>query len=166
MSTADEKRRKESGETAPAGARFGDIIYRSKEIADVVHDATKAALRNIPVLIEGESGTGKELLARAIHNDSPRADKPFEVVNCGAIPAELVESQFFGHTKGAFTGAVADSIGAFKSADGGTIFLDEIGELPLPAQVALLRPLQEGENRRVGDNKTEQVDVRVIAATV
>ena len=118
------------------------------------------------MLIEGESGTGKELLARAIHNDSPRADKPFEVVNCGAIPAELVESQFFGHTKGAFTGAVADSIGAFKSADGGTIFLDEIGELPLPAQVALLRPLQEGENRRVGDNKTEQVDVRVIAATV
>jgi transcriptional regulator with GAF, ATPase, and Fis domain len=163
--SADEKRRKASGEHAPEDASFGDIIYRSKEVADVVRDATKAALRDLPVLIEGESGTGKELLARAIHNNSQRKGESFIVVNCGAIPSELVESEFFGHKKGAFTGADSDHVGAFKSADGGTIFLDEIGELPLAAQVALLRPLQENEIKRVGDNKIEKVDVRVIAAT-
>ena len=131
----------------------------------IVRDAQKAALRNLPVLMEGESGTGKELFARAIHNSSRRRAGPFHVVNCGAIPAELVESEFFGHKKGAFTGASEDRIGAFDAADGGTLLLDEIGELPLAAQVTLLRALEEGEVKRVGDMAPHNVDVRIIAAT-
>lgn len=165
LSAADKKRQDESGERPPEAASFGDILYRSNEMAAVVRVAQKAALRNLYVLIEGESGTGKELFARAIHNNSPRKEKPFEVVNCGAIPAELVESEFFGHKKGAFTGATEDRLGAFDAANGGTLFLDEIGELPLAAQVSLLRVLQEGEVKRVGDPKPHKVDVRVIAAT-
>jgi transcriptional regulator with GAF, ATPase, and Fis domain len=117
------------------------------------------------VLIEGESGTGKELLAKAIHSASPRRDKRLRIVNCGAIPIELVEAELFGHEKGAFTGAMQPHAGYFEDADGGTLFLDEIGELPLAAQVKLLRILQEGEVTRVGSTKARKVDVRIIAAT-
>jgi transcriptional regulator with GAF, ATPase, and Fis domain len=165
VSAADKRRREESGEKAPEAASFGDILYRSNEMDRIVRDAKKAALRNLPVLIEGETGTGKELFARAIHNNSPRKQNPFQVVNCGAIPSELVEAEFFGHKKGAFTGATENRDGAFDIADGGTIFLDEIGELPLAAQVTLLRTLQEGEAKRIGDKKPHKVDVRIIAAT-
>jgi transcriptional regulator with GAF, ATPase, and Fis domain len=117
------------------------------------------------VLLLGESGTGKELLAREIHERSARRDKPFVKVNCGSIPRELFESEFFGHVKGAFTGATKDRLGRFQLADRGTLFLDEVGEIPFELQAKLLRVLQEGEFERVGDEKTTRVDVRVIAAT-
>jgi transcriptional regulator with GAF, ATPase, and Fis domain len=165
VSEADKRRRESSGELPPEEASFGDIIYRSAQMDRIVRDAKKAALRNLPVLIEGESGTGKELFARAIHNTSPRSKSEFVVVNCGAIPRELVESEFFGHIKGAFSGAVSSQIGAFDVANGGTLFLDEIGELPLSGQVSLLRALQEGEVKPVGSTKPHIVDVRIIAAT-
>jgi transcriptional regulator with PAS, ATPase and Fis domain len=163
--SADKRRQDLSVEKASASSTFGDIIYRSEEMALVVNRAKKAALRNLFVLIEGESGTGKELLAAAIHNNSPRAKNPFVVVNCGAIPSELVESEFFGHKKGSFTGADFDRKGAFEEADTGTLFLDEIGDLPLKAQVKLLRSLQEGTIKRVGETKPRAIDVRIIAAT-
>jgi DNA-binding NtrC family response regulator len=147
-----------------AASNFGEIAYQSAPMGEAIALARKAALRNVPLLIEGESGTGKELLARAVHQASPRTGKMI-VVNCGAIPAALVESRLFGHVRGAFTGAVADQPGCFEEADGGTLFLDEIGELPLAAQVALLRVLQEGEITRIGQNKIRHVNVRVIAAT-
>jgi len=144
---------------------FADIIYRSTVMKRVIQQAQRVALRSIAVLIEGESGTGKELMARAIHRASPRANKPFVPVNCGAIPPELVESEFFGHKKGAFTGAIAERKGHFERADGGTIFLDEIGELPKAVQVKLLRTLQENEVTPVGSSEARKVDVRIIAAT-
>lgn len=153
-----------TGET-PRSPAFEDIAYRSDAMRRVVVKAEKIAARAVPVLIEGESGTGKELMARAIHKASPRADKPFVAVNCGAIVAELTESEFFGHRKGAFTGAVADRNGHFRAADGGTLFLDEIGELPLSMQVKLLRTLQESAVVPVGESKPIHVDVRIIAAT-
>ncbi len=127
--------------------------------------AHRLALRDVPVLIQGESGTGKELFARAIHQASSRNGKPFVAVNCGAIPAELVDAELFGHERGAFTGATAARAGYFESADGGTLFLDEIGELPLASQVRLLRVLQEREVTRVGATKPRAVNLRVIAAT-
>ena len=127
--------------------------------------AAHSCRRSVPVLLEGESGTGKELFARAIHRASPRRDKPFVAVNCGAIPDELVESELFGHEKGAFTGAISQRIGDFETAQHGTIFLDEIGELPLHAQVKLLRVLQESEVKRLGSSKAIKLNVRVIAAT-
>jgi two-component system response regulator PilR (NtrC family) len=117
------------------------------------------------VLITGESGTGKELIARAIVFNSDRKDKPFVTVNCGAIPENLLESELFGHVRGSFTGAVKDHKGLIETADGGTLFLDEVGEIPLPVQVKLLRFLQEGECRRVGDTKVQKFDVRIISAT-
>ena len=117
------------------------------------------------VLVQGESGVGKELVAHAIHARSPRSDGPLVKVNCASIPKELFESEFFGHVKGAFTGAHRDRVGRFQLADGGTIFLDEVGEIPLELQGKLLRVLQESEFERVGDDITRSVDVRVIAAT-
>jgi DNA-binding NtrC family response regulator len=161
----DQRLVERSAEVSSERAQFGDIIYRSTAMRRLVSRARKAAARSIPVLIEGESGTGKELLAKAIVNASPRSDQPFKVVNCGAIPAELVESELFGHIKGAFTGASKDRSGYFEQANAGTLFLDEIGELPLAAQVKLLRVLQEGEVTRVGSSDMLKVDVRVIAAT-
>jgi transcriptional regulator with PAS, ATPase and Fis domain len=150
---------------AEESAEFSDIVYRSAVMKRVIDQAKRIALRSIPVLIEGESGTGKELMARAIHRASPRSSKPFIAVNCGAIPPELVESEFFGHKKGAFTGAATARDGHFERANGGTIFLDEIGELPKAVQVKLLRTLQEGEVTPVGSSEARKIDVRVISAT-
>lgn len=144
---------------------FDDIVHRSKQMRRVLDMARRVALHRVPVLIEGESGTGKELLARAIHKANTRMDQPFIAVNCGAIPAELVESELFGHEKGAFTGAHNRRDGYFLKANGGTIFLDEIGDLPLPAQVKMLRVLQEREVTPVGASEPRKVDVRIISAT-
>lgn len=146
-------------------SRISDIITQSPAMDRVLELANKAAKSDIPVLIEGESGTGKEVVARAIQGSSNRAGKPFVVVNCGAIPQNLIESTLFGHVKGAFTGANTDHKGKFVEADGGTLFLDEIGELPLDAQVKLLRALQSGEIEPVGADKTKKVNVRIISAT-
>ena len=125
----------------------------------------KVAPTNARVLITGENGTGKELVARALHADSPRRERPFVEVNCAAIPSELIESELFGHVKGSFTGAFADRAGKFEQADGGTLFLDEVGDMALPAQAKLLRVLQEGVVTRIGGSKSIEVDVRVLAAT-
>lgn len=154
-----------SGLSEDSRRAFKDIVHRSEVMQRVVARAKLAALHSIPVLIEGESGTGKELFAKAIHAASHRADKPFVPINCGAIPAELIESELFGHEKGAFTGAQSQRIGHFEAADTGTLFLDEIGELPLHMQVKLLRVLQEGELKPVGATKIKKIDVRIIAAT-
>jgi DNA-binding NtrC family response regulator len=142
-----------------------DVVTRSAAMRPVLQAAEKAAASAIPVLLEGESGTGKELIARAIHGSGARRSKPFVAVNCGALPENLVESILFGHEKGAFTGATEKHTGKFLEADGGTLFLDEIGELPQPAQVKLLRALQEGEVEPVGGRKPVKVDVRIISAT-
>ena len=144
---------------------FEDIIGQSPAITAVLRKVEQVAPTDSTVLIQGETGTGKELVARAIHNLSPRKARPLVRVNCGAIPANLVESELFGHEKGAFTGAVQRRIGRFELADGGTIFLDEIGELSPDTQVKLLRVLQEREFERVGSSRSAKVDVRVIAAT-
>ena len=149
----------------PQAPAFDDIIHRSAEMRRVILRARLVARHSVSVLIEGESGTGKELMARAIHESSPRRKRPFVAVNCGAIPENLVESELFGHVKGAFTGADKPRKGHFEAVDGGTLFLDEIGELPLPTQTKLLRVLQEGTVQPVGSSKSCPVDVRVIAAT-
>ena len=141
------------------------LIGTSDEIKDVVRTIEQVAPTDISVLIEGESGTGKELVVRALHADSPRSSKPLIVVNGGAIPEGLIESELFGHVKGSFTGAVSDRKGFFEEADGGTIFLDEVGEMPLNTQVKLLRVLEQKEFQRVGSAETISVDVRVVAAT-
>ena len=141
------------------------IITRSPVMEDLLRQSKLVADSDASILIHGESGTGKELLARAIHRASPRRDKPFVAVNCGAIPADLLESELFGHARGAFTGAVQAHKGLFQAADGGTLLLDEIGDMPLPLQVKLLRVLQEGEVRPVGSTQAIPVDVRVISAT-
>lgn len=144
---------------------FEEIIGESQSIKAVLRHIEQVAPTDSTVLILGDTGTGKELIARAIHNLSSRKDHPLVRVNCGAIPANLVESELFGHEKGSFTGALQRRIGRFELADGGTIFLDEVGELPLDAQVKLLRVLQEREFERVGSGHSTKVDVRVIAAT-
>jgi transcriptional regulator with GAF, ATPase, and Fis domain len=144
---------------------FDEILGQSEPIRRVMRDIAQVAETDATVLISGETGTGKELIARAIHAASPRRDHPLVTVNCAAIPATLIESEFFGHEKGAFTGATAKREGRFALADGGTIFLDEIGELPLDLQAKLLRVLQEGEFEPVGSSRTRKVDVRVVAAT-
>jgi len=145
--------------------KFGELIGNSRPMQDVYRLATGVAATSSTVLILGESGTGKELTARAIHQHSPRNERPFVAVNCSAIPVDLVESELFGHKRGAFTGATSEREGLFEAANTGTIFLDEVGDLPPQAQVKLLRVLQEGEVKRVGANETRIVDVRVIAAT-
>ena len=149
----------------PEAPEFGVIIHRCHAMKTIIAQARRVAIEDVPVLIQGESGTGKELFARAIHASSKRTGKPFVEVNCGAIPRDLVESEFFGHEKGAFTGALETRVGYLESAKGGTLFLDEIGELPLDAQVKLLRALQEKKIQRVGSAKTHSIDFRVIAAT-
>jgi DNA-binding NtrC family response regulator len=148
---------------APLG--FDEIVGSSPTFRAALAIAAKAARARVPILIEGESGVGKEVLAHAIHAASPRGRLPMVTVNCGAIPPNLVESDLFGHERGAFTGAFDRHIGKFSAANGGTIFLDEISELPLDAQVKLLRVLQDGEIQPVGARLSSQVDVRVIAAT-
>jgi DNA-binding NtrC family response regulator len=144
---------------------LGGLIGNTPNMQEVYRLAVGVAPTSSTVLILGESGTGKELTARAIHQHSSRADKPFVAVNCSAIPVDLVESELFGHVRGAFTGATATREGLFETADQGTLFLDEVGDLPPLAQVKLLRVLQEGEVKRVGSNDTRHVDVRVLAAT-
>lgn len=144
---------------------FKDIVGQSRAVKQLLQQVELVAPTAASVLITGESGTGKELVARAIHESSDRNDRPLIRVNCAAIPAELFESEFFGHVKGSFTGAVKDRAGRFELADKGTIFLDEVGEIPLALQSKLLRVLQEGQFERVGDERTKKVDVRLIAAT-
>jgi sigma-54 specific flagellar transcriptional regulator A len=144
---------------------FRSLVGTSREIQNVREMMAQVADKDVSVLITGESGTGKEVVARNLHYNSPRRDKPFVPVNCGAIPAELLESELFGHEKGAFTGAINSRAGRFELAEGGTLFLDEIGDMPLNMQVKILRVLQERCFERVGSNKTQPVDVRIIAAT-
>ncbi len=148
-----------------ASHAYGTIIGDSHPIKTVISQIELVAPTDANVLIHGESGTGKELVAREIHKHSSRKEKPLIKVNCATIPKELYESEFFGHVKGSFTGAVKDRIGRFEAADGGTIFLDEVGEIPFDLQSKLLRILQEGEYERLGEDNTRKVDVRIIAAT-
>lgn len=155
-----------AGRRSRAGSvGFDDIVSASPAMIRVIDLAQRASLSNIPVVLEGESGVGKELVARAIQSAGDRASKPFVTVNCGAIPHNLVESILFGHEKGAFTGATEKHIGKFMEADGGTIFLDEIGDLPLEVQVKLLRAVQQGEIETVGARTAHKVNVRLISAT-
>lgn len=165
LRSPDARLREASGAMPPEAPEFVDIVHKSRVMSRLIERSRKVAVRNVPVLIEGESGTGKELLARAIHRASPRRDKPIITVNCGAIPKDLVESELFGHKQGAFTGATQPRKGHFEAANGGTLFLDELGELPGPAQVKLLRTVQEGEVVRLGTSDPIKVDVRIIAAT-
>ena len=146
------------------GGRFG-MIGSSPPMLELFAMIDRVAASGVPVLIQGETGTGKELVARALHDASPRKAGPFLAENCAAISENLLESELFGHKKGAFTGAVADRPGHFVVADGGTVFLDEIGDMPLSMQAKLLRVLQDGEVRAVGANTTKKVDVRILAAT-
>jgi two-component system response regulator AtoC len=141
------------------------MVAESEAMRAALDLVSRVAEHRTTVLITGESGTGKEVIARAIHRASPRAAEPFVAINCAAIPESLLESELFGHVRGAFTGAAGDKAGLFEQADGGTLLLDEIGELPTNLQAKLLRVLQDGEIRRVGDQKTRRVDVRVLAAT-
>ena len=144
---------------------YSGILSRNSRMQDIFSQIKKVADLKTTILVLGESGTGKELVARAIHQNGRRSQKPFVAVNCGAIPENLLESELFGHVRGAFTDASSDKAGLFEQADGGTLFLDEIGEMPLALQVKLLRVLQEGEIRRVGGSAANKIDVRVISAT-
>jgi two-component system response regulator AtoC len=159
------KRENEELKQQSAGDDFPEIVGQSDAIEDLLETVRKVAEYTSTVLVTGESGTGKELVARALHRRSPRSEGPWVPVNCGAIPESLLESELFGHAEGAFTDAGTDKAGLFEEADGGTLFLDEIGEMPMNLQVKLLRALQEGEIRRIGENSPRQVDVRVVAAS-
>jgi two-component system response regulator GlrR len=154
-----------SAPTASDESWRAELISRSARMAELLAEAKLVAASDASILIRGASGTGKELLARAIHRASHRAKAPFIAVNCGAIPEQLLESELFGHVKGAFTGATSNRDGLFQAADGGTLFLDEIGDMPLPLQVKLLRVLQERAVRQVGANAVKPVDVRILSAT-
>src|SRR3989441_10558258 len=145
--------------------RFEEIIGDSPALESVLAEVERVAPTDSTVLIEGETGTGKELIARAIHNISSRCGRPFIKLNCAAIPFDLLESELFGHEKGAFTGAIAQKVGRFEMADTGTLFLDELGDIPLALQPKLLRVLQEQEFERLGSTRTHHVDVRLVAAT-
>src|SRR6201999_1927728 len=144
---------------------FGDLVGRSPALAAVERQIELVAPTDAPGLILGETGPGKELVAREVHRRSGRSARPLIKVNCAAVPRELYESEFFGHARGAFTGALRDRAGRFELADGGTLFLDEVGEIPLELQAKLLRVLQEGELERVGEERTRKINVRLIAAT-
>jgi formate hydrogenlyase transcriptional activator len=147
------------------GRKFEQIIGQSAALKTVLENVERVAPADASVLIQGETGTGKELIARAIHNLSTRCGRAFVSLNCAAIPSDLLESEIFGHEKGAFTGAIAQRIGRFEMADKGTVFLDEVGDLPLALQPKLLRVLQEQEFERLGSSRTHKADVRVVAAT-
>ena len=153
------------GDRDDRNQQFDQIVGKSPALEAVLENVERVAATASTVLIQGETGTGKELIAKAIHNISPRYDRPFVKVNCAAIPLDLLESEFFGHEKGAFTGAIAQRIGRFELADKGTLFLDEVGDIPLPLQPKLLRVLQEHEFERLGSARTHRVDIRVVAAT-
>ncbi len=157
-----ELRREVGRRVAPGVER---LVGRSPSLLEIFKTIGKVAVRNVPVLITGESGTGKELVAKALHAASPRADEPFVVVNAAAIPRELLESELFGHERGAFTGAIEARLGRFREASGGTLFLDEIGDMPVELQAKLLRVLQDGEVTSVGGREVIHVDVRIVAAT-
>lgn len=144
---------------------LNNIICKSQKMKKVLDVVERVSVSDSTILISGETGVGKELIARAIHNNSHRCDAPFVAINCGAIPENLLESELFGHVKGAFTGAIANKAGLFEEASGGTVFLDEIGDMPTQTQVRLLRVLQEMEIRRIGSTKTTKIDVRVISAS-
>ena len=165
LSKADENLERLAFAHANESSEFDSIVHRSEIMQRTITNAKYIARPSIPVLLEGESGTGKELFARAIHKYSERKNKPFRAINCGAIPENLIESVLFGHEKGAFTGADRPKKGYFEAANTGTIFLDEIGELPKEMQVKMLRVLQEGEITRVGSTHAQKVDVRIISAT-
>ena len=152
-----------SGEASPAEQQ--GLLGQSKAIEETRKKILKLSRSQAPVYIYGESGVGKELVAKLIHEHGPRAEKPFVPVNCGAIPSELMESEFFGHKKGSFTGATTDKIGLFQAADGGTLFLDEVADLPLPMQVKLLRAIQEKAIRPIGSHEEVPVNVRILSAT-
>jgi formate hydrogenlyase transcriptional activator len=154
-----------SADRDPNPRRFEQIIGNSPALESVLEQVEQVAPTDSTVLVQGETGTGKELIARAIHNLSSRCGRSFIKLNCAAIPFDLLESELFGHEKGAFTGAIAQKIGRFELADKGTLFLDEVGDIPLPLQPKLLRVLQEQEFERLGSGRTHQVDVRLVAAT-
>jgi len=154
-----------SGDQEDKGRHFDQIIGRSATLEAVLEKVELVAPTTSTVLIQGETGTGKELIAKAVHNISPRYNHPFVRINCAAIPLDLLESELFGHERGAFTGAISQKIGRFELADKGTLFLDEVGDIPLPLQPKLLRVLQEQEFERLGSTRTHHVDVRVVAAT-
>src|SRR5438128_290988 len=157
--------RVESGEQLSYERRFEQVIGNSPALEEVLEQVERVAPTDSTVLIQGETGTGKELIAHAIHNISSRCGRPFVRLNCAAIPLDLLESELFGHEKGAFTGAIAQKIGRFELADKGTLFLDEVGDIPPALQPKLLRVLQEQEFERLGSTRTHQVDVRLVAAT-
>ena len=167
MDQTDSRFKKEDTEFANyrLNGECGAIVGRSKAIRRIKTQINQVASTNVTVLVMGETGTGKELIARAIHDLGPRKNRRLVTVNCGALSPTLIETELFGHEKGAFTGAVSRRVGRFELANGGTLFLDEIGEFPLHLQAKLLRVLEEGEFERVGGSKTIRVDVRIIAAT-
>jgi formate hydrogenlyase transcriptional activator len=164
-SSVEDVNRLRSGELGQPDSRFDQIIGNSPALESVLTEVEQVASTDSTVLVLGETGTGKELIARAIHNLSARCGRPFVKLNCSAIPFDLLESELFGHEKGAFTGAIAQKIGRFEMADTGTLFLDEIGDLPLALQPKLLRILQEQEFERLGSGRTHRINVRLVAAT-